>query len=181
MSVKIDSNDEIGFMTIDRTDFAAMARQEQIRHLEVEGYVAFPRILDGERIARIKREMAHAETWHPDYSPKQERSATQPQWLLAPLLNQDHVLSCTVVYDFIPLDMPIYTPRPSSRLGYLHNLLWLKHFDLFCPLSRERPLAAEKMEQGSTPQGQCQTKGASQLSSQGQCLLTPLQALLWIT
>jgi hypothetical protein len=81
MASRIDPRDEIGFMNIDRTDFAAMTPPERIRHLEVEGYAAFPRILDAERIARIKREMADAEMGHPDYSPKQERSATQPQWI----------------------------------------------------------------------------------------------------
>jgi hypothetical protein len=81
MVTRIDPRDEIGFMNVDRTDFAAMRRSEQIRHLEVEGYVAFPRILDADRIERIKREMAAAEMGHPDYSPKQERSVTQPQWL----------------------------------------------------------------------------------------------------
>src|SRR5262249_14627650 len=36
------------------------------------------------------------------------------------------------------------------------------------------------MEQGSRPQGIGQTKGVRQPSSQGQCLMTPLQGLVWI-
>lgn len=73
--------EEIGFMNIDRTDFAGMSRPQQIRHLEVEGYVVLPSILDGERIARIKRELADAEMAHTSYSEAQTRSTTQPQWV----------------------------------------------------------------------------------------------------
>ena len=35
----IDPEEEIGFMNIDETDFSSMNRAEQIRHLEVEGYL----------------------------------------------------------------------------------------------------------------------------------------------
>jgi len=74
-------NDEIGFMRTDKTDFSSMTRPEQIRHLEVEGYVVFPEILDKDTIDRIKSEMADAEMGSPDYSEDQKRSTTQPQWL----------------------------------------------------------------------------------------------------
>lgn len=78
---KIDPEEEIGFMNIDETDFSSMSRPEQIRHLEVEGYVVLPRILDADRIARIKRELADAQMYHTSYSQSQTRSETQPQWL----------------------------------------------------------------------------------------------------
>ena len=34
---KIETEEEIGFMNLDGTDFRALTRPEQIRHLEVEG------------------------------------------------------------------------------------------------------------------------------------------------
>lgn len=78
---QIAPEEEIGFMNIDRTDFASMSRPEQIRHFEVEGYVVFPEILKPDMIARIKSELAAAEMSHTSYSMNQTRSVTQPQWL----------------------------------------------------------------------------------------------------
>jgi hypothetical protein len=78
---KTNPQDEVGFMHLDETDFTSMARPQQIRHLEVEGYVVLPGILDAGRIALIKEELADAEMGHTSYSVNQTRSATQPQWL----------------------------------------------------------------------------------------------------
>lgn len=75
-----DFENEPDFMNIDETDFTSMSRPEQIRHLEVEGYVVFPGILTPDRIERIKGEMADAEMYHTDYSDQQTRAVTQPQW-----------------------------------------------------------------------------------------------------
>ena len=75
------ADEEVGFMNIDSTDFTSMTRPEQIRHFEVEGYVALPKILDADTIARIQGEMADADMWHTDYSVNQTRSKTQPQWV----------------------------------------------------------------------------------------------------
>jgi len=44
----ISPEEEIGFMNIDRTDFASLSRAAQIRNLEVEGFVVFPGILTPE-------------------------------------------------------------------------------------------------------------------------------------
>jgi len=71
---------EASFMHVDETDFSSMSRAEQIRHLEVEGYVVFPGILTSDWIARIKSEMADAEMAHTSYSTQQTRAVTQPQW-----------------------------------------------------------------------------------------------------
>lgn len=76
-----DFDNEVTFMRIDETDFSAMTRPEQIRHLEVEGYVVFPRILPPDFIARLKSELAAADMGHTSYSVNQTRSTTQPQWL----------------------------------------------------------------------------------------------------
>ena len=68
-------------MNIDDVDFQSMTRPQQIRHLEVEGYVVLPAILGGELIAQIKQELADAEMGHTSYSAAQTRSVAQPQWL----------------------------------------------------------------------------------------------------
>ena len=77
----IDPEEEIDFMNIDEMDFGSLSRPEQIRHLEVEGYIVLPEILDADRITRIKRELVDAEMGHTSYSVNQTRSVTQPQWL----------------------------------------------------------------------------------------------------
>ena len=48
----------IGFMNVDETDFGSLTRAQQIRHLEVEGYLVLPQILPPDLIACIKRELA---------------------------------------------------------------------------------------------------------------------------
>ena len=77
---KILPEEEIGFMNLDKTDFVSMSRPEQIRHLEVEGYVVFPEILSSELIGRMKEELAEIEMGHADYSINQSRAKVQPQW-----------------------------------------------------------------------------------------------------
>lgn len=77
----MDTLSEVDFMNIDRTDFQSMTRPQQIRHLEVEGYLVMPSLLPADLIAKIKRELADAEMYHTDYSENQTRAATQPQWI----------------------------------------------------------------------------------------------------
>jgi hypothetical protein len=76
----IEAGEEIPFMHIDPTDFTTQSRAEQIRHLEVEGYVVFPKILPADLIARLKSELADIEMGHTSYSENQTRSVVQPQW-----------------------------------------------------------------------------------------------------
>lgn len=76
----IDPEEEIGFMNPDKTDFANMDRPQQIRHLEVEGYVVLPEILPADMVARLKEELADAEMSHTSYSECQTRAVIQPQW-----------------------------------------------------------------------------------------------------
>lgn len=76
----IAPEEEIGFMNIDETDFAAMSRAEQIRHLEVEGYLVLPSIIPEAIIASIKQELADVEMGHTSYSTQQTRATSQPQW-----------------------------------------------------------------------------------------------------
>lgn len=70
----------IGFMQVDETDFASFTRAQQIRHLEVEGYVVLPRIIPADFIVRIKQEMSEAGMGHTSYSTAQTRAVEQPQW-----------------------------------------------------------------------------------------------------
>ena len=70
-TVKIDPKEEIGFMTVDETDFAAFSLSQQIRHLEMEGYVLMPDVLDAEHIAALKAELKDLPMTHKDYSKAQ--------------------------------------------------------------------------------------------------------------
>ena len=103
----ISPDEEISFMNVDRTDFAAMSRAQQIRHFEVEGYVVFPSILKPDIIARIQSELAEAEMSHTSYSVNQTRSSRshsgQPGGLRADRLSADDRLS------------RIWGPTSSSR------------------------------------------------------------------
>ncbi|MCE2449044.1 MAG: hypothetical protein J4F35_11850 [Candidatus Latescibacteria bacterium] len=70
-TVKIDPKEEIGFMTVDETDFASFSLSQQIRHLEMEGYVLMPDVLDAEHIAALKAELQDLPMGHKDYSEAQ--------------------------------------------------------------------------------------------------------------
>ena len=78
-SVYIDPAEEIGFMNIDETDFSKFPLGEKIRHLEVEGYVVLPDVLDAESMERIKAEMVDAPMRTKDYSEAQTY-CLEPQW-----------------------------------------------------------------------------------------------------
>ena len=56
---------EIGEMA---PTWAGMTSGEQIRFLEVEGYLVLPGLLDAERIFRIKSQVSGFSTDHVDYS-----------------------------------------------------------------------------------------------------------------
>lgn len=73
-------HEEAGFMRLDETDFTSLTRAQQIRHLEVEGYLVLPRILPPDVIARLKHELSDAQMGHTSYSTNQTRSVEQPQW-----------------------------------------------------------------------------------------------------
>ena len=78
--VRIDPNEEIGFMNPGRNRLQQPCRREnRIRRLEVEGYVVLPDILDAEHMDRIKREMADAPMQTKDYSDAQT-FCLEPQW-----------------------------------------------------------------------------------------------------
>lgn len=52
------------------------------------------------------------------------------------LIGRPHILSCAVVYDFIPLDVPErYLPTDSAVGDYLSQLHWLAAYEHFFPIS----------------------------------------------
>ncbi|HIK93736.1 MAG TPA: hypothetical protein EYG03_17445 [Planctomycetes bacterium] len=71
---------EVDFMNVDETDFSSMSRAEQIRHLEVEGYVVLPAILTPDVIEAVKTGLSDVEMSHTSYSTQQTRAVEQPQW-----------------------------------------------------------------------------------------------------
>ena len=70
-TVKIDPQEEIDFMEVDETDFGAFSLGEQIRHLEVEGFLVLPDVLDAGLIAALKAATADLPMQHKDYSEAQ--------------------------------------------------------------------------------------------------------------
>ena len=77
---KNNEEENIPHMNIINKDFKSFSRSEQIRHLEVEGYLVIPNALNEQQINDVKLGMSDAEMLHTDYSTKQTRSVKQPQW-----------------------------------------------------------------------------------------------------
>lgn len=67
-------------MNIDETNFGSFSRAEQIRHLEVDGYVVLPEILDGGLIQTLKDELADLPVREKDYSKYIVQATKQAQW-----------------------------------------------------------------------------------------------------
>ena len=67
-------------MRIVEKNFESFTRPHQIKHLEVEGYLVIPKVLNQRQINDVKIGMSDAEMLHTDYSTKQTRSVKQPQW-----------------------------------------------------------------------------------------------------
>ena len=67
-------------MRIVKKNFESFTRPQQIKHLEVEGYLVIPKVLNQRQINDVKIGMSDAEMLHTDYSTKQTRSVKQPQW-----------------------------------------------------------------------------------------------------
>ena len=68
------------YMRIIEKNFESFTRPQQIKHLEVEGYLIIPKVLNEREINDVKVGMSDAEMLHTDYSTKQTRSVKQPQW-----------------------------------------------------------------------------------------------------
>ena len=63
---------------IDDRDWSQLTLGQRIQHLEVEGYVVIPDLLDADHIVRLKAQTSQFETTHVDYSVHQRgRSSIQ--------------------------------------------------------------------------------------------------------
>src|SRR5579872_7367549 len=71
---------ERGPMNIVTTNFDAMPPHERLKHLELQGFVVLPHLLDASTIARLKSELADLPMNAAPYSPEQTFAATPPQW-----------------------------------------------------------------------------------------------------
>lgn len=70
-------------MNLCQTDWARLTPCEQVRHLELEGFVAMPGLLSAEHVAAIKAEVARLPTVGTDYSENQ-RGCQDVQWTDSP-------------------------------------------------------------------------------------------------
>jgi ectoine hydroxylase-related dioxygenase (phytanoyl-CoA dioxygenase family) len=70
-TVEIDPQEEIDFMEVDETDYSTFSLAQQIRHLEVEGYVVMPDVLGEQQIATLKAAAKDLPMQHKDYSEAQ--------------------------------------------------------------------------------------------------------------
>ena len=77
---EIHPDEVIDFMHVDQTDFDSFTRPQQIRHLEVEGYVVLPNMLDADHIAKLKSELADMPMKSKPYSEHLTMGQGQPQW-----------------------------------------------------------------------------------------------------
>ena len=67
-------------MNIVTTDWRTLSPPEQIRHLEVEGYVVLPDALTPEQLEQLREETAQLPTEHSSYHDRQGNATCQPQW-----------------------------------------------------------------------------------------------------
>ena len=69
-----------GPMVFVDTDWTSLSAAEQLRHLEIEGYVVLPGVLDQQIIDTIKAECADLPMNKAPYSDEQTFAAEPPQW-----------------------------------------------------------------------------------------------------
>ena len=69
--------------TLDTTDWAALNTAQRIKHLEIEGYVLLPSVIDQATVAAIKAELDELPTIGTDYSENQ-RGHSNVQWSNSP-------------------------------------------------------------------------------------------------
>ena len=92
---------DIEFMNVDQTDFSTFTLAQQIRHLEVEGFVVMPDVLGKEQIDRINKEMSDAPMQVKDYSDAQTY-CLEPQWMSDALLE---LVANPPIIDFLKILM----------------------------------------------------------------------------
>src|SRR5207247_658288 len=70
-------------MNLCTTDWSQLTSRDQVRHLELEGFVVIPDLLSPERLAAMQAELARLPTEATDYSENQ-RSCKNVQWTDSP-------------------------------------------------------------------------------------------------
>ena len=79
-----NSKEQIARARRDETDWSSLTRAEQIRSIELEGYVVLPDLLPPETVERIREELGRLPTRSVDYSPHQ-RGSQDVQWTDSPV------------------------------------------------------------------------------------------------
>ena len=79
-----NSKEDIARACRDETDWSSLTRAEQIRSIELEGYVVLPDLLPLETVERIREELGRLPTRSVDYSPHQ-RGSQDVQWTDSPV------------------------------------------------------------------------------------------------
>jgi hypothetical protein len=79
-----NSKEEIARARMDETEWSSLTRDEQVRSIELEGYVVLPDLLPLETVERIREELGRLPTRSVDYSPHQ-RGSQDVQWTDSPV------------------------------------------------------------------------------------------------
>lgn len=79
-----NSKEDIARARMDETDWSSLTRDEQVRSIELEGYVVLPDLLPPETVERIREELGRLPTRSVDYSPHQ-RGSQEVQWTDSPV------------------------------------------------------------------------------------------------
>lgn len=84
-------------MNICATNWTQLTPAEQVRHLELEGFVVLPDLLSSEQVAAMKAELARLPTAGTDYSENQ-RSCPDVQWTDSPACIDAIALPATLAF-----------------------------------------------------------------------------------
>jgi ectoine hydroxylase-related dioxygenase (phytanoyl-CoA dioxygenase family) len=93
-----NTRDDVAQARRDNTDWASLSRAEQIRSIELEGYVVIPDLLSAEQVEAIRAELAKLRTRAVDYS-EHQRGHSDVQWTDSP--NAIQVIALPAMIDFL--------------------------------------------------------------------------------
>ena len=153
--ISASSQIAVGTPRIDDRDWSQLTLGQRIQHLEVEGYVVLPDMLDADHIARLKEQASTFETTHVDYSVHQ-RGRSSIQFTGGPIteliayppmieflkeLCGDHVVLMSYDYSRSEPGTPRYQPtlrRPALGFPDFQRGIHLSE-NYPCPLLPRRP------------------------------------------
>ena len=93
-----NSKQDISLSRRDETDWDSLTREEQIRSIELEGYVVIPNLLSANKVEKIRREMEKLPTRAVDYS-QHQRGESDVQWSASP--NAIDIIAHPPMIDFL--------------------------------------------------------------------------------